>query len=223
MDCDNSRQMETREMLTECGALITDGHFVYACGSHGSGWIAKDLVNLDPNHPRRLGELLAECCRELQPRPDIVCGPAIGGLICAQFTALSLNLPFVFAERIWHDGQQTFELHRGFDETVSGKEILVVDDVINTGFSIKLAIDAVRGAGGTVTSAATWINRGNIYAEGLGVDHFIYLDEIVLPSWGAEECPLCEQGISINTRYAHGAEFVAQSKTDASAKGPAKP
>ena len=140
-----------------------------------------------------------------------MCGPAIGGLICAQFTALSLNLPVVFAERVWHDGQQTFELHRGFDETVSGKEVLVVDDVINTGFSIKLAIDAVREAGGSVNSAATWINRGNIYAEGLDVAHFIYLDEILLPSWSAEECPLCEQGVPINTRYAHGAEFVAKS------------
>ena len=219
MDRTQTPQSETRAILTECGALITDGHFVYACGSHGSGWIAKDLVNLDPRHPLRLGELLAECCGELQPRPDIVCGPAIGGLICAQFTALSLNLPFVFAERVWHDGQQTFELHRGFDETVSGKEVLVVDDVINTGFSIKLAIDAVREAGGTVNSAATWINRGNIYAEGLGVEHFIYLDEILLPSWPADACPLCEQGVPVNTRYAHGAEFVAQSISDGASSG----
>ncbi|MCH2183467.1 MAG: hypothetical protein MK108_15825 [Mariniblastus sp.] len=199
---------ETRQILTDCGSLITDDHFVYACGSHGAGWIAKDLVNLDPRHPLRLGELLAEACATLHPAPQVICGPAIGGLICAQVTALAMNLPFVFAERVWHDDQQTFELHRGFDEFVAGKEVLVVDDVINTGFSIQLAIDSVRAAGGTVNSAATWINRGNVYAEELGVETFVYLDEIKLPSWPADECPLCQQSVPVNTRYAHGAEFV---------------
>ena len=58
MDRTQTPQSETRAILTECNALITDGHFVYACGSHGSGWIAKDLVNLDPRHPLRLGERL---------------------------------------------------------------------------------------------------------------------------------------------------------------------
>jgi orotate phosphoribosyltransferase len=186
-----------------------DGHFVYSCGSHGAGWIAKDLVNLDPHRPLRLGKLLARACDILTPRPELVCGPAIGGLICAQVTALALNLPFVFAERAWHDGQQAFELHRGFDEFVKDERVLVVDDVINTGFSIDLTIDSVRAAGGTINAAAAWINRGNVYAEELGVEAFIYLDEIELPSWPAETCPLCQTGVPVNTRYAHGAEFMA--------------
>ena len=202
-------QTEARRILTDCGALLMDGHFVYSCGSHGAGWIAKDLVNLDPHRPLRLGELLARACDALTPRPELVCGPALGGLICAQVTALALNLPFVFAERAWHDGQQVFELHRGFDEFVKDKRVLVVDDVINTGFSIDLTIDSVRAAGGTINTAAAWINRGNVYAEGLGVEAFIYLDEIELPSWTAETCPLCQTGVPVNTRYAHGAEFMA--------------
>ena len=204
-----TEQQETRQILTDCGALIMDDHFVYSCGSHGAGWIAKDLVNLDPRHPARLGELLAAACAELAPRPEVVCGPAIGGLICAQVTALAMNLPFVFAERAWHGKKQSFELHRGFDEFVKGKQVLVVDDVINTGFSIDLNIDSVRAAGGTVTAAAAWINRGNVYADELGVETFLFLDEVQLPSWLAEECPLCQQDVPVNTRYAHGAEFVA--------------
>ena len=149
----NPTQQETRRILTDCGALITDDHFVYSCGNHGAGWIAKDLVNLDPHHPLRLGELLASACADLNPRPQVVCGPALGGLICAQVTALAMNLPFVFAERAWQGGNQSFELHRGFDEFVNGKRVLVVDDVINTGFSIDLTIDSVRAAGGTVAAA----------------------------------------------------------------------
>ena len=202
-------QRETRQILSDCGALIHNDHFVYSCGNHGDGWIAKDLVNLDPQRSLRLGQLLATACSELQPRPDLVCGPAIGGLVCAQVTALALDLQFVFAERAWNGGKQYFELHRGFDQIVAGKEVLVVDDVINTGFSIDLAIDAVRNAGGTVSSAAAWINRGNVYAKELGVETFVFLDEVDLPSWPAEGCPLCQANTPINTQYAHGAEFVA--------------
>ena len=205
----HSLQLETRQILNDCGGLIHDDHFVYSCGNHGNGWIAKDLVNLDPKRSIRLGQLLASACSNLTHRPDIICGPAIGGLICAQMTALAMDVPFVFAERVWHEEKQFFELHRGFDEMVSGKEVLVVDDVINTGFSIDLAIDAVRNAGGTVSSAAAWINRGNVYAKELGVETFVFLDEVELPSWPAAGCPLCQSKTPINTQYAHGAEFVA--------------
>ena len=86
---------------------------------------------------------------------------------------MALGLPFVYAERTQKDGKQNFELHRGFGEIVAGHEVLLVDDVINTGFSIGLTIKAVREAGGTVSSAATWINRGNVYAPELGVDTFV--------------------------------------------------
>ena len=41
------RQQRTRGMLEECGALIEDGHFVYASGDHGPGWIAKDVINMN--------------------------------------------------------------------------------------------------------------------------------------------------------------------------------
>lgn len=207
-----SSQRETRAILTECGALITDEHFVYASGDHGSGWVAKDVVNIEPSRPTRLGELLAQECAHLQPTPELVCGPAIGGLICAQVTALAMNLPFVYAERTHTDGKQDFELRRGFADLVSGKEVLVVDDVINTGFSIGLVIAAVRAAGGHVSSAATWINRGNVYAKELSVETFIFLDEVNLPAWPETGCPLCETDVPINTQYAHGAEFVANQR-----------
>lgn len=205
----NTTQKETRQILTDCGALIMNDHFVYASGDHGAGWVAKDIVNIDPRRPARLGELLASACADLSPKPEIVCGPAVGGLICAQVTALALNIPFVYAERTQKNGKQNFELRRGFGDVVDGHEVLVVDDVINTGFSIGLAIDAVRAAGGTVSSAATWINRGNVYAPDLRVDTFVFIDEVKLPAWPADQCPLCAKGAPVNTQYAHGAEFVA--------------
>ena len=57
---------ETRKILTDCGALLMEDHFVYASGDHGAGWIAKDLVNVDPRRPARLGELLATALSDLK-------------------------------------------------------------------------------------------------------------------------------------------------------------
>ena len=74
-----------------------------------SGWIAKDIINMDPTRPRDLGAMLAEAVRESNIEIDIVCGPAIGGVICAQYTALALGVSCVFAERIREDGVERFD------------------------------------------------------------------------------------------------------------------
>ena len=196
-------------MLEDCGALITDDHFVYASGEHGPGWIAKDIVNLDPQRPRELGAMLAEAVAEQGIQTDLLCGPAIGGIICAQYTALGLGTRCIFAERQRENGTETFELRRRYDEEVAGRRVLVVDDVINTGHSTGLVLEAVRGAGGLVAGVATWINRGNVGAGELGVEHFVFLDEIRLPSIPAAECRLCAAAVPVNTHYAHGAEYLA--------------
>jgi orotate phosphoribosyltransferase len=196
-------------MLESCGALIQQDHFVYASGEHGPGWIAKDIVNMDPSRPRDLGAMLAEAVAEAGIEADVVCGPAIGGVICAQYTALAMEIECVFAERVRDGELEQFLLKRRYDEAVSGRRVLVVDDVINTGHSTGLVLESVRKAGGDIVAVATWINRGNVGARELGVDQLIFLDEINLPSIPAKQCTLCEQGVPINTHYAHGAEFMA--------------
>ena len=102
-----------------------------------------------------------------------------------------------------------FLLRRGQDTFVSGRRVLVVDDVVNTGYSIMKAMQAVREAGGEVVGAAAWISRGNVSARDLGVDNYVFLDEVSLPSWPAEGCGLCADGVPVNVTFAHGAEFVA--------------
>ncbi|MAB83837.1 MAG: phosphoribosyltransferase [Phycisphaerae bacterium] len=208
----SNRSVFTRRLLDDCGALITDGHFVYASGEHGPGWIAKDIINTVPSRPRDLGAMLAEAVAEAGIEADVVCGPAVGGVICAQYTALAMGIECIFAERHREDGRETFRLNRGYDVAVSGRRVLVVDDVINTGHSTGLVLDAVRAAGASICGVATWINRGNVGHRELGVDRFIFLDEIELPSIPAAECHLCRNGVPVNTDYAHGAEFVSSQK-----------
>ena len=204
------RQRRTRSMLEDCSALIVDDHFVYASGHHGPGWIAKDVINMDPTRPYALGCMLAEAIEESGCAPDLICGPAIGGVISAQYTALALGVECVFADRVRIDDSEEFCLKRRYDEAVSGRRVLIVDDVINTGHSIKLVRSALEAAGGEVIAVAAWISRGNVGAKSFGVDTFVYLDEVHLPSHPAETCELCARSVPINKHYAHGADFIVR-------------
>jgi orotate phosphoribosyltransferase len=196
-------------ILDRTGAHLAGEHFVYISGQHGSGWIDKDRVYPHTQLTATLGRLVAEAVRGRGI--EVVCGPATGGLILAQWTAHALGALAVFGE---HAGAgaggdaRPFVVTRGYEHLIDGRRVLVVDDVVNTGFSIKGTIEAVRAHGGEVREAAAIVNRGALEAAAIGVDELIAITDIRLESWPREACPLCAQGVPVNTRYAHGADFV---------------
>jgi orotate phosphoribosyltransferase len=203
---------EIATLLHDWGALLEQDHFVYISGQHGSGWIDKDIVY---PHTDRTSELAARiAARVADDEVELVCGPATGGLILAQWVAHHLGALAVFGEHAEAgadadpDGRRPFVLRRGYDSLVDARRVLVVDDVINTGFSIRGVIDAVRACGGEVTVAASVCNRGALTADRLGVQRLVCLADIRLDSWPREQCPLCRAGVPVNTAYAHGADFV---------------
>ncbi len=202
----------TLEIFRDAAALLEDDHFVYVNGDHGSGWIAKDRVIPNPAVLDELGALLARAIMGLQP--EVLCGPAVGGLIIAQWTARHLGIPAVFTE---HDtsvppgtkGRPPFCVKRGFEEWLAGKRVVVVDDIVSTGFSVRQTLAAVRAAGGKLAGVGTLISRGNVDAAGLGGGAFVFLAEVKIPSWPEAECPPEILARPVNTKYAHGAEYLA--------------
>jgi orotate phosphoribosyltransferase len=86
----------------------------------------------------------------------------------------------------------------------------VVDDIVNTGLSLRQTAEAVRGADHLAAGAACLVSRGNVGAAGLGVGRFVYLLEYNIPAWPAAACRLCKAGVPINTRYAHGRNYLAR-------------
>jgi orotate phosphoribosyltransferase len=202
---------ETLRILTESRAILENDHFVYVSGDHGAGWIDKDAIYPNTEHIEHLCRQLGKCVRDRNV--EVVCGPATGGLIIAEWTAHELGVLGIFTE---HDpaaspGQPRgrFVLRRGYDHLVQGRRVLVVDDIVNTGHSIRQTAEAVRRAGGNVVAAGTLVNRGNVGAAGLGVESFVFLLEYHIPAWPAASCRLCQEGMPVNTQYAHGKEFVA--------------
>lgn len=207
------------QILVDSGAILRGDHFVYVTGEHGDGWVAKDAVF---PHTDRVDELCRMLAAAVSGRAyDYVCGPATGGLIVAQWTAHHLGLPALFAEHAKEEGyvpehagegplRAPFVLRRGYDDAVRDKRVLVVDDVVNTGLSVRETADAVRAAGGEVVTVACLCTRGNAAAGDTGCDDFVWLTEVLVPSWPQQDCPLCHDGVPVNTQYAHGADFLAQ-------------
>ena len=71
-------------------------------------------------------------------RIDYVVGPAIGGLIPAYETSRHLGVPAIWVER--EDG--VFRLRRF--EIEKGARVVIVEDIVTTGLSIRETIDCLR-------------------------------------------------------------------------------
>lgn len=206
---------ETLKIFRDSGAIVENVHVVHISGLHFPMTINKDAIFPHLDRIERLTRLLA---RRLADRSiEIVCGPAMGGLVVGEWLAHELGVMCAFAE---HDPDPQpgeirgpFVLRRGYDQLVANRRVLVVDDIVNTGHSIRQTIDAVRNAGGQVVAAASLVFVGQYDAQALGVDEFFYLLHYVVPAgWPADECPLCRDGVPVDTRYGHGKEFLAAQK-----------
>lgn len=200
----------TEAILRQTNAILEDDHFVSVNGHHSSGWIDKDAIN---PHPRLVSELCGMLWQSAAHLlPDIICGPAEGGLVVSLWTGFHAGLPAVFAEHEAAHGADLrgrFILRRGYDQRLSGRRVLLVDDVVNTGHSIRQTAEAVRAAGGTIAGVACYVDRGN--NPDLGGDFpFVRLLEWCIPSWPEEQCPPEILTRAVNTRLAHGAEWLAR-------------
>lgn len=200
-------------IFKKAGALITDSHIVYTSGKHGSAYVNKDALYPDTDTTSLL-------CHEIAVRfryegIEVVIGPAIGGVILAQWTAHYLTTMSVaerkvlaaYAEKT--EDQNSFVIKRGYDELIEGKRVLVVEDVLTTGGSAKKVIRAVRGCGGNVIGLVALCNRGKVTGDYVDAN-ISALVQIELEAWDEADCPLCEKQVPINTEVGKGREFLSR-------------
>lgn len=171
-----------------CGALL-EGHFLYASGRHGRQFLQAARVLQYPEHTERLCRALAE--RYAGADIAAVIGPATGGIVLAYETARHLRCRAAFTEK---DGPDEMALKRGF-RLEPGARVLVVEDVITTGGSVKKTIRHLRGRGAEVAGVAVLIDRSG--GEAAFDCRFDALARLDMESWAPGACALCAQGAAL--------------------------
>jgi len=202
-------QEEALEIFRRTGALL-DGHFVLASGRHSDQYINKDAAYSFPDEVTRLcwGIALAFVDRQI----DVVAGPEKGGIILSQWVAHHLiesagqKVRAVYAEK---DGDG-FVFRRGYDKLVTGKRVLLVEDVITTGGSIKKVVQGVVALGGNPIGIGALCNRGAVEAAALGVPELRALANPTFLTWAEGDCPFCKNGVPVNTEVGKGRDFLAR-------------
>ena len=204
-------QDQALDLMRQVGAVLTNDHLVYTSGRHGSAYLNKDAIY---PHTAATSALCAGIAAHFADRGvDAVIAPAVGGVILSQWTAHHLGAAGgqevlgLYADKVGDD----FVIRRGYDRHLPGRTVLVVEDVLTTGGSVRKVVDAVRALGGDVAGAGVLCNRGGVSADDLGVPEIHALVTVDFASWAEADCPLCATGVPVNTAVGKGADFLARS------------
>ncbi len=178
-------EREILELFQRTGAIL-EGHFILSSGLHSPKYIQCARLLQYPNLARRACGALAERIPALG-KPDVVIGPALGGIIVAYELARALGVRGMFTER--EGGRMT--LRRGFEIT-PGEDVLIAEDVVTTGRSSLEVAEVVEAWGGRVVGVACLVDRR--VEEGLSLP-VVSLLKLPIETFPPETCPLCRAGI----------------------------
>ncbi len=144
---------EILDIFRNTGALL-EGHFILTSGRHSSSYFQCARVLQYPKHLTHFASMIAEHYKGTNI--ETVISPAIGGVVLGTEVGRLLNAQTIFSER--KDGEMC--IRRGF-EIEPGQNILVVEDVITTGGSVKEVMDQVINQEGNIVGVGVMVDRSN--------------------------------------------------------------
>ena len=187
-------QQEKLEILKQAGVLLT-GHFKLTSGRHSDRYMQCAHVFEDPKCSELFCSDIAAHFKDMNI--DLVAGPAVGGIIIAYEVARQLGARNIFAER--EEGKMTFR--RGFT-VKEGERVLVVEDTVTTGGSVREVIELIRSMKGIPVAVGSVVDRSNGTVD-FGIPFYAAVS-VDIPSYEEADCPLCKAGsvaIKPGSRY----------------------
>ncbi|MFW6074961.1 MAG: orotate phosphoribosyltransferase, partial [Chloroflexota bacterium] len=169
--------------LERVGALKT-GHFLLSSGRHSERYVEKFELLKDPLATARACEELIRLLGD-DADVDLVAGPTTGGILLAYEVARQLAVPAAYAERA-SEGSHEREFKRG---AVPGKgsRVLIVDDILTTGGSVRATLHAVKRCEAEVVGVAVLVDRSDGSLD-LGVP-LLGLAVLEIDTWPPNEIP----------------------------------
>lgn len=178
------------ELLREVGA-IKKGHFLLSSGLHSDTYVEKfDLLRNPP--------VTEQVCRGFvrafaDAGVRVVVGPTTGGILLAFETARQMGAMAAYAERAASGGVGR-EIRRG-TVFAPGTRVLVVDDILTTGGSVRETLAALDPWAVTVVGVGVIMDRSTAPVDFGAPLVSLYSEAIAV--YRPEACPLCAAGIPL--------------------------
>ena len=174
------------EMMKKYGVL-KEGHFLLTSGRHSDRYFEKFRILENPPVCEMFAKAVADRFRG--DGVTVVCGPTTGGIIIAFEVARQLGVRCVIAEK----AEAGRKVGRGFRLGPEDR-VLVVDDVLTTGGSIRETLAALEPHGARVLGVGVFVDRSS--GVDFGVPLFGAFRQQVA-TFEPADCPLCRSGVPL--------------------------
>ena len=185
--------------------LMLNGHFDFGNGYHGRVYLNPHQLFRYPSTIWRFAQDLLDILpKSLVDQADVVAGPVMGGALLAHTMAglldsrQHLSRPRTMFAPFSVDMQCGQTLSRFYQQQVSGRNVLLVDDVLNTGQTFARCAELVHDGGGTVIATAEICDRLEAIVK-LDVPNYPLIEYKAPENYPAAACPLCEAKVPISS------------------------
>ena len=201
------------QILERVDAVIRNTHAVGTTGIHLDTYVDISVLRHHPGETAALCRNIADHADDV----DVVVGPAGGADFIVRGVARHLSSILGHRVRVVLAKEAdagNFQILPSDQYLVRERRVLCVDDVLNTGSTLRHILAPVRMFEGKVMGVGVVCSHGLVGAEELGIPWVYAATQVHSRRWTPKEClvdGLCKAGIPVNTRVGHGAAFLAKS------------
>ncbi|MCX8094172.1 MAG: orotate phosphoribosyltransferase [Candidatus Goldbacteria bacterium] len=192
-------QEKVLNIFRKTNALLV-GHFLLTSGKHSNIYLEKFMVLQHPEYTEKLAKEIAKHFKK--KKPDVVIGAAVGGIILSYEVARQLGVRGIFMER--EEGKLV--LRRNF-EIKKGEKVLIVEDIVTTGGSVKELIDSLKNYDCKIIGVGILINRSGGELD-FGIEDTYALATVDVTAYEPNDCPMCKKNIPLTAR---GSKYLKKS------------
>ena len=185
--------------------VLLDGHFDFGNGYHGRTYLNPHMLFCQPSTIWQLAQDLLDVLPfDITSRVQAVVGPATGGALLAHTIAGLLDgrrsldhPPCVFAP-VQYDAEEGLRLRSTYRRVLAGKQVLIADDVRNTGKTFAHVAELVTKAGGEVIGTVQIYDRMASVVT-LDVPNFALLEYDARDIYTSTTCPQCAARVPLTS------------------------
>ena len=209
---DKAREKIHLDILKRTGAYHANDHILLPSGQHTAEFIEKTLVTTEPSFTEGLGAVIAK--HFAQWPIDVVLSTGPGAIILSHCVARAhpSRPVLVYGLKRMTGGKRKVTLPVEFQRLIrEGTKVLLVEDLVSTGGTLKLLIELVERHGAQVVGiGALWRRTKKADVAGKSVFSLVARD---FPTYQPDACPLCKKGMPLNEEFVKRREHRRPSST----------